>query len=230
MAKIPIREVPSSLPNARLYLDDLLQIEEIITGLRPEVQVVFSYEVDGADIFTSIQDLRDHGGYSALFEMKIREESWGDKYSLTVLRFDPHHLPRMSVVSMPSEHAWPLHGQLQQLFNRRRLFGKGTMTRYSALGISFWGTVLATAAVAYQKTHLWESQLIGPLLTVLSVVILVGGGYVWFATSGVYFKDERATQKQRTESRIKIAGQIGLVLFGAILKTVLDHLWAATKH
>jgi hypothetical protein len=73
MANVPIRKFDNNLPHARLYLDDLKEIEELYRAafkeVQPEGNCDFHYEIRGKMKFESLEDLQEYGGHASSFDM-----------------------------------------------------------------------------------------------------------------------------------------------------------------
>lgn len=91
MTKKAIRTVPSELPHARIYLDDLFEIEAILldefSKLTNPPSVSFEYEIDGNVMMTTHDELLDHGGHTTDFSLNIctTRSGFGGRAILTIL-------------------------------------------------------------------------------------------------------------------------------------------------
>lgn len=123
MAVIAITKVPRDLPNAHIYLDDLLEVERALqsaaSGLQLFETICFVYEIDGRTRLTEHKDLLEYGGFSSHISVyciikhaHISEDE--------VLRFRGILEPRFTSPHCLVHSEWELFGRVNQVFGLRR--------------------------------------------------------------------------------------------------------------
>jgi hypothetical protein len=126
MAHVPIRKFDDKLPHARLYLDDLKEIEELyraaIKQIEPEGSCKFHYEIRGEMRFESLQDLEEHGGYASPFDMymTLTDPRGRRDYSTPILRMWGWVKSEMSTPYQMLSRQWDLRAKLLAIFAPRR--------------------------------------------------------------------------------------------------------------
>jgi hypothetical protein len=117
-----IRKVPTSLPHARIFLDDLFEIENLLTvefsKLYEGSSITFEYAIDETIAMTTHQELIDHGGYTNQFSLSVLS---GAKYLATgSLIFNGSMHPLFSVPYDLRSNEWAIFGKIEQIFNARK--------------------------------------------------------------------------------------------------------------
>jgi hypothetical protein len=115
-------EVPSQLPPARIYLDDLREIIEIFREARqyerdehsPGSRETISFEC-GNKTCDTVDDLKKIGGTSSKFEVKV-DNSPGCLHSLTVQRYGCTWLS----VGLSRDGQWATYRKLEALLRHRK--------------------------------------------------------------------------------------------------------------
>jgi hypothetical protein len=110
--KIP-DDVPRNLPRAKLFLDDVEEVAELLKGAQgsqkgAETDVKFrigSYEYD------SIDELQQRGGSTSSFSINV------GRYSLTVGNYSTTWY---GGYGLDKSAEWQLYGQLRHIFSARR--------------------------------------------------------------------------------------------------------------
>ena len=125
-----IRPVPTDLPHADIYLDDLFEIEDLLTaelralGAAPETH--FEYEVDDLRM-TAREDLEKHGGSTSRFSLMVvfKDRRWKESVLQIHGGLRPHFTPPHDL----GDRRYELFGRAQQIFNGRASEFKAAMER-----------------------------------------------------------------------------------------------------
>jgi hypothetical protein len=121
LSKTAIRQVYRELPHARLYLDDLVEIESILSEAHSRLAnpstIVFEYEVDREVKLTTHQDLKDHEGFSTYFVLNIVTESGSQQ---RVLELYSSLRPQFSIPCfLKDDNQWAVFGRVESVFKSR---------------------------------------------------------------------------------------------------------------
>jgi hypothetical protein len=116
MAIRTIREIPSKLPHAHLYLDDIEEVSTILLAAAPasadqKEQPRIIYTIGDTEL-DSIADLQTRGGNTT----NLRIGRWG--FGLT-FRF--YAQPEVELYGLGTDQAWATYGKIKSIFDRRQL-------------------------------------------------------------------------------------------------------------
>lgn len=124
VAKKKVRSLPR-LAHARLYLDDIVEIEEYVRAAyaakfpdRPGLS--FQYSVGGGDIFTEIEELRAHSGFTSFFQLLMVRKPDSNNGADTILCFYSIIRPSLSIPYELKQCEWELTSKIGQVFDGRR--------------------------------------------------------------------------------------------------------------
>jgi len=114
-----IQTVPTDLPHAKLYLDDLEEVTKILMEMSvPESEKdepIVTYKI-GNKVMDSISDLHQQGGSTTSLEVNVRRRRWRD----AELRFSNYSDPSVSFVSEETQQKWALYGKVKTVFDSKR--------------------------------------------------------------------------------------------------------------
>jgi hypothetical protein len=179
-----IQEVPSELPHARLFLDDVEQIVDLLRDATTRYQtrryqrtdartepppVTVVYRLGDLEL-DSVQDLQAHGGGAANFRIQAVTGDWVRvEVALVGWATNPH-------IRIPFEkdEAWTTYAKVKAVFDSRQLRLKNAV-------LDLPGWVKALLYVAF----VFVAPIGGPLVL---YALRLGGAYVvsyWVVLSGI---------------------------------------------
>src|ERR1035437_3534387 len=223
MVKSAIRSIPRELPHASIYLDDLFEIEQILSERFSKLpnlpEFSFQYEVEGSLRMTTHQDLIDHGGSCTSFRLGIVsvESSYSEN---CVLRFYGRLRPTFDVPYVLKEEGWAIWGKVEQIFRTRA--GKLKALATSLPQDFIYGAYVALCIIGFIAGLQFRSYhgfigLIGLALICVSVQILVSARN-WNNKIFLHYRRER--EKSREAVRREWFGKLAVLVLGAVLGVV----------
>lgn len=223
MAFTPIRTVPTELPEARLYLEDIETIARLLLESVPKddagqpVNIV--YKING-EIPDSIEDLKRLGTV-----VKALEISAGP-CDVTIGRFSLVHS-----FGLHGDAPWKLHHSVKQVFERRpqrliRLIGPSG-TRWALVLIFFlsFGTAFALKQV-YKEQYYHLRLTVALVGTVLPLVLLLfslyaSAGYGSRVCLFYHHEQSKASAALRKDYAKLVIGTI----FGIVATLIIQWFW-----
>jgi hypothetical protein len=210
-----IEVVPSALPHARLYLDDIESIEQIFkdsilkaikaeatdnSRTVPELDTTY---VMGREEMDSIDDLLEQGGSSTRFHFEVHaRESY--RYCLLSLN-GPSSLPSVYSYGIDNAGEWGLHAKVAAVFKRRSMPIRNLLEGLpSGVKVGAWtvaGAMTWILAKVQTTSHplLWNVIAITYLAYVL---LLVAAAFIlMLRPSRVYFVRSHERSKASRERR-----------------------------
>lgn len=215
MATWQIREVPSDLPCARLYLDDITEIERILTSaFGVDAGVSFEYIVGETLRITTLEELLAHGGYTTQFQLVLVMPRLG--YSglprrNVVLEFRAGTIwnsePRFRCPYDLENREFDLYARLLQIFQGRSMKITNALKALPAwitttCYVIFLGCLFAPSSVT---GHALLSMLLLSF-AVFSGVVLISGFLLANRKSRVNFtrhREDTLAKKQRRDERLE---------------------------
>lgn len=226
MTTTTIRSVPRKLPKAAIYLDDLFEVERILSesfsrSSKPQ-NVSFEYRVDGDLKMTTHEDLIEHGGESSNFALLVI--TGADYRSVqSVVSFYGGIDPAVDFPYELKEQSWPLYAQVQQIFESRTSKLKKVVAQipssllYQVYGAAtgLWIMIPMLAGIALKfKAYVALFLLIFFCATIyVPAFILVRTDK---KEAKIYFRHQRDDEKARQTTRREWIGKVVLVILGAI--------------
>ncbi len=121
-----IREVPSDLPRARLYIEEISEIEKIITNvLDAAAGASFEYVIEDTLRITTLDELLSHGGNTTRFELVLVTSSYSHPIRQSLLRFKAgtfwNEAPRFSCPYDLKDREFDLYARVLSIFQGRQL-------------------------------------------------------------------------------------------------------------
>ena len=151
MTVTTVRKIPSELPHAHLYLEDVEEICKILLDAfsRPSTSqptILFSI---GDDLqMDSIDDLERRGGSAKDFGIEVVG------YSYDRIRFQSFMNPEADFYSLSDSGRWAMHNKLKAVFDARRfviknainaILGFPELLRFSLAIVATWGVLFLLA-------------------------------------------------------------------------------------
>jgi hypothetical protein len=230
MSTIKIRRVPSHLPHAHLYLDDVEEICKILLDAvckASEGRVIYAppgyegpsirYSIGDDLEMDSIADLKEHGGSARKFKIEVRvplTASW--------MIFDVFASPTVELGFLGEAEQWGVYSRIKAVFEPRKYILRSAITELpewlnmSLLFIVGMGTSFALIfPLVYLKAH---PHAHGPAYIVLGWATLLGMiAFITLRPSRVSFVYSRERNKFSLENRKRWIERIVLMLLSAIV-------------
>jgi hypothetical protein len=244
MAKTTILSVPSELPHASIYLDDLFEIERILYQYFSELPnsptISFHYIIDETIRMTTHDDLISHGGESEDFSLIIET---GKEYSSheKVLIFYSSLNPSFSVPFQLNKYRWAVYAQIEQIFRARSKklpTFLGLIPRPALYGLygsfSMMGTFVVGALISlvlYSGFHkYWPYILIGTVVYLIVFIPIMVSVKTIERSDKIYLQFQRDSHKALESTRKEWFGKIVLLALGTIMGVLGTLLSNFFKH
>jgi hypothetical protein len=217
--KTVVRGLPTKLPHASIYLDELFEIEETISReyskLSDPPMVSFEYEVDGNLKMTTHEDLESYGGRASRFKLNIVSENriFSD---LSVLSFYDLLAPTFVAPYALGESKWAVFGKVEQVFKERKTRAKQVADLVSPWsGWAALPVVLALMAlILYDPPHRPVWLTLDVLAALLSAAI-VAISSLGLKRNWIYFSYRRTDERARAAIRRERLEKLLWLLIGA---------------
>jgi hypothetical protein len=238
LAKTAIRGIPRELPHARIYLDDLFEIETILSEVfrnSPDALTVeFEYEVDQEVKLTTHQELQDHEGFSSHFVLNVVSNSEIIR-THRVVAFHSLLQPEFSApFLLGDDDKWAAFGRIESVFRARESKFKTTCDALPYF--PFLLLVVLQGILSTMATHRGYTSLAAGADGVGWIIALSMGVIGWgkWKKNGIYLRNERQDQKDRKKNRDerfeKLVFLILSALVGAVFGVVATLSVAHLKH
>lgn len=219
-----IREIPRDLPAARLYLDDIEELTEILleafkptaaARFHPEdvcVKYSFGGKLRGDASTTSINDLKSVGGSSSYFYIHVGQ--WGPKLSIQGIL-----PPDLSLAALPENEARAVYQKVESVFRHRELGLKNFLTSIPSW-VTWVGMALNLLVPGPLIALLLQKHAPNILVVALGCIYLALLGSIFifsFQPSRVVFADSYEQSRQSAEARRAYARDLVFALIGAAL-------------
>jgi hypothetical protein len=222
-----IREAPSQLPHARLYIDDIREIENIIRGAFGNSEgISFEYIVDESLRISTADELLAHGSYCTDFVLVLCGEHLNIRQQ-PILRFLKSGHPRFTAPYDLSEQEFELYGRIRVVFEDRALKLTNALRNLpSWLTYPFQALSFVYVIIAFELTRSRHIALAW-MVACLSVI----GASMWWLTdfrkSRVYLtrhREDTLAKKQRRDERIeKLLWLLVGVGIGSVATIITQH-------
>lgn len=228
-----IREIPRDLPPARLYLDDIKELTQIMVDACAPVLLRFHEEPNVVYIFgkgsrqdtkaTSIEDLKSVGGSASEFTIKVGQ-SFG--IELSVRGFLP---PVVSLHLLSDGEARALYQKVESVFRHRTLALKYSLLQLPSWlkSLTWWLVVLVlpltiTIVLGTSLLAAGTKVALGLICFALMLGSFVGAALHSFQSSRVIFEDSYERSKQSVETQKGYARSVAFALLGAGLTLIVQ--------
>jgi hypothetical protein len=213
------QSIPTRLPPAKLYLDDISEIVQILTDSSADYQASF---VAGKSKCDTVDDLKDLGGRATHFVMDISSSGKHQTLELTPssTRIHIHEIGDQ----LP---AWSKYVNVAAIFERRRLRLKSV-----ARAVGWWifaGLWLLTVALWMFAPHALKPVPVYELPRLAAGIVIAGAVLYYFVSSQsiVYLRYPHKIGVGRWLAEHKPEIIVGVVcaLMGAITSQILERVW-----
>jgi hypothetical protein len=213
------QSIPTKLPPAKLYLDDITEIVQILTESNPGCQATF---VAGKSKCDTLDDLKDLGGRATHFVMNISSPGKHQTLELTSssTRIQIHEIGDQ----LP---AWSKYVNVAAIFEKRRLRLKSVAR---ALGWRiFAGLWLLTIALWMFAPHALKPVPAYELPRLATGIVIAAAVVYYFVSSQsiVYLRypHKVGVANWLTEHKPEIIVGVICALLGAVTSQVLERFW-----
>jgi hypothetical protein len=210
-----IVKVPSDLPYAYLYLDDVEQIccilHDALRAESPEKPIVTTFSTKDLRM-DSIEDLEKHGRSATTFSVKVRLD-----YRELSLELRPFSEPEIRLHTLDSESEWATYSKVKAIFDARQLTIKNAVSRlpeWSKFSLWIFAVFIVPTAFEVFRTR-WFVDL--AYLGTLGVVF-----FIMVRPSRVFFVHSHEQSKLTIENRKSYIKAIILLCIGAVIGKVLE--------
>jgi len=213
------QSIPTKLPPAKLYLDDITEILQILTDSSADCQASF---VAGKSKCDTLDDLKDLGGRATHFVMDISSPGKHQTLELTTSSTRIH----IHEIGDPLP-AWSKYVNVAAIFEKRKLRLKSVVR--SVGWRIFAGLWLLTVALWMFVPHVLKPVPVYelPRLATGIVVVAAVGYYFVSSQSIVYLRYPHKVGAARWLAEHKPEIVVGVIcaLMGAITSQVLEKIW-----
>jgi len=246
MAIKRIRELPSELPHARLYLDDIEEISTLLaeaytsalTALNAKYQAEYQLPANkkvvpdeavkivyriGDSQMDSIDDLREHGGYATNFSLIVLDST--SHAELHVHSF--HTNPKLRLGYPLEEEQWSVYARVKAIFDRRQLKLKNSILSWPE-----WLKLVSYILIAliFPFVPLLTRFPLRLFLYLIWTVLIVVTLYVIFRPSRILFVRSHERSKLSATARQGYVKAVVLLVVGGLVGKLIDLLFARLKH
>ena len=211
--------IPSTLPPAKLYLDDITEILQILTDSSPDYQATF---VAGRSKCDSLDDLKELRGRTTHFVMNISSPRRHQTLELTP------SATRIHIDEIGDQLvAWSKYVNVAAIFEKRKQRLKSAVRSVGSW--TFAGLWLLTSAIWMFVPHAAKPISIYELLRLATGVILAAAVVYYFVCSHsvVYFRYSHRVGVGRWLEDHKPEIIVGVIcaLMGAIITGIAEKVW-----
>jgi hypothetical protein len=240
-----VHEVPSELPNARLYLED---IEAITAILMEEVRHAFDVRVSeggtahthgddvpkllvkvlyrtGGDEMDSIDDLLEQGRSVTDLEVDVDGRCapyiFHDSWWIRIAGAGPPSLSHYA--SYDDDAVWPVYGKVRAIFDNRGMPLKNFVHDLDLP--SGWITFITTLiSLTLLDSHRLPLKILGAAVFVLPIILGAAIYVISTIPNRVFLVRSHVKLRDRTETRRKYLVGAAIFVLGALFKTAVDYL------
>lgn len=231
-------KAPSDLPHARLYLDDIEAIAQILTQAiveatneskkddAPAPEVKASYKIaDVEDEMDSVNDLLEHGGSVREFDAKWIAPV---PYRSAGLKIRGESAPSLYLYGLGDGREWEVYGKIRAIFTKRRMALKNLISDLPE-SVKFAALIVLVSAFTMPNVMrgrtgaMWNAIAISYLAVWLIVIM---GMVISFLPSRVYLVRSHQRSKASREARRSYALHAFTFALGAIFVKLLDYIFA----
>lgn len=213
------QSIPSKLPPAKLYLDDISEILQILTDSNPDCQASF---VAGQSKCDTLDDLKELRGRTTHFVMNISSYQKHQTLELTTAT------TRIHIDEIGDQLvAWSKYVNVAAIFEKRKLKLKSAV--YSVAPLLFAGLSLLALTVWMFVPHTVKPLSIYDFNRIAAGILLAAAVVYYFVSSHsvVYLRYPQRVGVRRWFDDHKpeiIVGVIGL-LVGAMATRIVERIW-----
>jgi len=213
------QSIPTKLPPAKLYLDDVTEILQILTDSSADCQASF---VTGKSKCDTLDDLKDLGGRTTHFVIDVSSSGKHQTLELTT------SATRIHIYEIGDQlAAWSKYVNVAAIFEKRKQRLKSAVRSVGSW--TFAGLWLLTSAIWMFVPHAAKPISIYELLRLATGVILAAAVVYYFVCSHsvVYFRYSHRVGVGRWLEDHKPEIIVGVIcaLMGAITTGIAEKVW-----
>jgi hypothetical protein len=219
MAIRPVEQsVPTKLPAAKLYLDDISQICAVLKDSAGQ-DFRTTFTVDDSQVCETVEDLKERGGRATQFEIRIASE--GREYTVRIR----HHASELNLFDpFNKSMAWAKYAKVESVFRKRKknlvlrclIYGAVWILMY--LYLAHWLNGRFPFAVSAGITFV-TAMLIGPV-TGWYIIPQLFGSVVYMR-----YSHEAGTGRWLDEHKSELIVGIVCAALGAIATRIVEKVW-----
>jgi len=227
VTKTAIRKVPTTLPHARIYLDDLFEIEDILSkeyaSLPAAPSISFEYEIDNIVTMNTREDLIQHEGYADEFSLKV--VSSPISYAPSIISIIGIGHTQFDLPYFLNEQAWSIFGKIEQVFKARTdlLKNVAQMIPWWIICLPMLWGILCTVSLIVLHRAIIAVSLVVTIGGLLAIPLCIGTIGIW-RKNRIYFRYSRQDQKQRIAAWKGRVEKLLWLLLGMTLGLIGDRL------
>jgi len=222
------KEVPTKLPAARLYLDDIEEIRKIILDaatsrvLGPEIDPT-QHEVEtkfyvGDQVCTEIQDLPKIKKRTRDLEMRLfAPDGFSARFSVS------EYTTQWTTVGLTKADSWRAFHKLETVFERRRILWRNRLPR-NAQSLALWLVICFLAVLLplasrvggiIYKLEPSHSELLVFAVALAVTLLITASAFLLMRHSRVILRYswDQAAQREDRNTKILIAGVSAVIAF-----------------
>jgi hypothetical protein len=234
VTKTAIRSIPNKLSHARIYLDDLFEIEEILSHeyakLPKPPKITFEYEIDGKIILTTHEELIEHEGSSKRFALNVVSDN-SFLSERRVLNVYSQLEPTFEAPYIFEDLRWAIFGKVAEIFKAR----SDKLKNFSGLFSTELLLLIVAPGVLYfilTVSHTWltYSLPVGIMIQVLPSAFVTITSFLRLRSNRVYFRLHQKDEKARTAAIKERIEKLFWLLAGAVIGTIATLIADHLKH
>jgi hypothetical protein len=213
------QRIPTRLPPAKLYLDDINEIFQILTDSSPDCQASF---VAGKSKCDTLDDLKELRGRTTHFVMNISSTGKHQTLELTPSATQIHVFETGDQLQ-----AWSKYVNVAAIFEKRRLKLKSAMR-----SVGLWilaGLGFLMAAVWMFRPHAVKPVSIYELPNIVTAIFLAAAVAYYFVSSHsvVYLRypQRMGVGRWLEDHKPEIIVGLTCALMGAIASRIVERIW-----
>jgi hypothetical protein len=221
MAIRPLPEsLPSHLPPARLYLDDISELVEILSVGHAEPKVTFTV---GNRLCDTLEDLAQLGGRATEFQIEVRS-----KYSNSDVIMSRHRTAFL-VFGLDKNENWSKYAKVLAVFEKRKLRFKAMLG--SSLPSTLSGALTALVVTGLTAAIFAKSVRWSLVCLALGLITLLLDRYFlrWHTVVEFRRSHEVGTSRWWREQKTSIILLAIGTLFGAIITIITEAIRRASR-
>jgi hypothetical protein len=231
MTKTAIRSVPTKLPHASIYLDDLFEIEDILSSeylrLPTPPKISFQYEIDGKLLLTTHEELIEHEGYNSKFTLHVLSEACFSD-NIRLMRFYHFLAPEFEAPFGFGGQRWAIFSRVAEIFKARASSLKqiADSAFFKLLFLLLIPGLLYNAMFFYNFIAVSKYSLPVEFLLQLPTVALLMLCIAKLKKNRIYFRfvrqDEKARKAKRNDRIEKLLWLLGGTVIGMMATLGVD--------
>ena len=224
MAVTALRSVSKNLPHADIYLNDLWEIEAVLSQayskLMSEATIDFEYEVDKYRITTK-EELIAYGGYTTEFTLtllEVKPYAW----STNLVSFGGFTNPQLNIPVRLKELDWEIQGRIYAIYQQRRKAYKNFVVALPGWAVFALGPVFMLLNSSFHRLAIFHAKQDADFLFALAIPLILFGAYTFglFSKNRLYLQNSREDQRARTALIRERLEKLSWLILGLVLGVI----------